>query len=486
MAEVNENKPRRRRIRHTDRGNQVFIYLGKQFRFFINENDWKVLPMAAIIAALVGMVIRSNFFVNMEGCLFGGFALTCVAIWNGCFNSIQAVCRERAIIKREHRSGMHISSYVTAHMIYQFLLCLAQTLLTVYVLLLMGIQFPAKGLFTPWMMLDMAISLLLITYAADMMSLLISSFSRTTTGAMTVMPFVLIFQLVFSGGLIPLPEWSQPISNFTISSYGIKVLTAQTDYNNRPMVTGWKTLRDMRNVSVGGTFSVGQLLDLVNSPAVEKTRDRVILKSMTVGDVLDYFAAAERVVHLRDRDVVRPFTIRSAVELILREDAFKDIRTAPFSQEENALTLEGILNMILAEDGMQPLLDTEVGETVTVGQVMDFLRVDEFLASIEGVRLNGDITVGDVADFVKNSPLLQANRDRSVTIRATVGTVIDLFGEENVKALVEERTAVAGRNPEYDLNKPAIVRYWLMLGAFILGFAILSVIVLEFIDRDKR
>ena len=51
----------------------------------------------------------------MEGNLKGAFALTCVAIWNGCFNSIQSVCRERPIIKREHRSGMHISSYAVSY-----------------------------------------------------------------------------------------------------------------------------------------------------------------------------------------------------------------------------------------------------------------------------------------------------------------------------------------------------------------------------------
>ena len=229
-AIVTKQAPRRK-IRHRGRGSQVLIYLGKQLRFFINENDWKVLPMAAVIAALVGMVIRRRLFINMEGSLIGAFALTCVAIWNGCFNSIQAVCRERAIIKREHRSGMHVSSYVAAHMIYQFMLCALQTGLTMYVLQMMGIQFPAQGFMTPWMILDIGISMLLISYASDMMSLFISSISHTTTGAMTVMPFVLIFQLVFSGGVIPLPAWSRPLSNFTISNYGIKVIAAQSGYN---------------------------------------------------------------------------------------------------------------------------------------------------------------------------------------------------------------------------------------------------------------
>ncbi len=104
---------------HRGRGAQVWIYLGKLLRMFVYQSDWKVLPMAALIAGLVGMVIRKKMFLNMEGTIMGSFALVCVCIWNGCFNSIQVICRERDGVKREHRSGMHISSYICAHMLYQ-------------------------------------------------------------------------------------------------------------------------------------------------------------------------------------------------------------------------------------------------------------------------------------------------------------------------------------------------------------------------------
>ena len=130
MAEVQAKSQRQMLIRHRGRGAQVRIYLGKMLRMFIYQNDWKVLPMAALIAGLVGMVIRTRLFVNMEGTLMGAFALVMVCIWNGCFNSIQVICRERDVIKREHRSGMHISSYIVSHMLYQALLCLAQTAVT--------------------------------------------------------------------------------------------------------------------------------------------------------------------------------------------------------------------------------------------------------------------------------------------------------------------------------------------------------------------
>ena len=35
---------------HRGRIAQIPIYLGKDFRMFIFQNDWKVLPMSALIA----------------------------------------------------------------------------------------------------------------------------------------------------------------------------------------------------------------------------------------------------------------------------------------------------------------------------------------------------------------------------------------------------------------------------------------------------
>ena len=234
---------------HRGRIAQVPIYLGKDFRMFIFQNDWKVLPMAALIAGLIAMVVGENMFVTMEGQFQCSLALTCICIWNGFFNSIQSVCRERPIIKREHRSGMHISSYVTAHLIYQMFLCSMQALITVTVCKIVGIKFPADGFITPWFLLDIWITMFLITYASDITSLFISSLVHSTTTAMTVMPFMLIFQLVFSGGAFTLSGPAAYLTNFTISKYGLVALCAQGNYNSLKSVTLWNTIFRIRESS---------------------------------------------------------------------------------------------------------------------------------------------------------------------------------------------------------------------------------------------
>ena len=425
MSENTVNSKRVRRVHHAGRVDQVFIYLGKQFRFFINESDWKVLPMAAIIAALVGLVIRKRFWLNMEGDLIGSFALTCVAIWNGAFNSIQSICRERGIIKREHRSGMHISSYMAAHMIYQFLLCAAQTVLTMVVLRQLDVQIPrmSGGVITPYAIFDLGIVMFLITYSSDMLSLFLSSIARTTTAAMTLMPFILIFQLVFSGGVIPLPEWSRSLSNFTISNYGIKAIASQSGYNELPMNAVWSTLSGMKDSEISGSISVGDIIDKLDNPVVQKRRDNVILKSYSVAEIAQ----------------------------------------------------------ILADPSMG-LRDHKVGD-MTLGEILDELQKDP---DLNAEKVNKQLTVGDVVDFLKTNEALQASRDTTFTLKTTVGEMLDLLGEENVKEFVMRKTAEASRKPEYEKTRDNVLRNWLMLVVFAFAFAALATLILEMIDKDKR
>ncbi len=391
-----------RTFRHRDRLSQVPIYLGKQFRFFINESDWKVIPMAAVIAMLVSVVIRNRIFANMEGCIIGSFALTCVALWNGCFNSIQAICRERAIIKREHRSGMHITSYMFSHMVYQFVLCLVQTIVSLYVMHATGVPFPEEGIFLKKMMIvEFGITMLLISYAADMMSLFISSIAHTTTAAMTVMPFVLIFQLVFSGGVIPLPERIQPLSNFTISNYGIKAIASQCGYNELPMAAGWTAVNSMRNSEINEVITVGQVLDILNSDALAKHREDVVISPKTEAEMLE-------------------------------------------------------------------ILDLGI------------------TGNAEKMIIKDPITFGELLDFANSSELIQKRRDKSFPVDITVGDLMEIFGEDNVKNFLQQRTAEAAQKKQYEKTRVNVLINWFFLCVFILGFALMSTVSLELIDKDKR
>lgn len=406
MSEMNAKSTRRMAVRHRGRGSQIWIYLGKMLRTFVYQSDWKVLPMAAVIAGLVGMVIRNRLFMTMEGTLMGGFALVMVCIWNGCFNSIQVICRERDVIKREHRSGMHISSYIVSHMLYQALLCLLQTGVTLYVTRTVGVKYDlGTPAVTPWFLVDFGISMFLITYASDMLSLWVSCLAKSTTTAMTIMPFVLIFQLVFSGGMLSLPAWTNAITPLTISNPALKALAAQSDYNARPVKTVWNTVNGMREKEVSATITLGQVMDVLENEGIETIAR---LRQENIGDYIDTDALLER---------------SGASDLV-----------------------------------------SELG--VQIPKI--------------------DMTMGELIDSIANDPDVQAHFGDSTTLKSTIGELINLVGEDKVTDILQNKIAEASQIADYDNTQENILGYWLRLFVFVLAFAALSTITLEFIDKDKR
>ena len=90
--------------------------------------------------------------------------------------------------------------------------------------------------------------MLLTTFTADMIALAISCMVRDTTVAMTVVPFLLIFQLVFSGFYFSLSGFATKLTKFTVSKWGLKGLATLGDYNSLPMTTLWTTLLKFREV----------------------------------------------------------------------------------------------------------------------------------------------------------------------------------------------------------------------------------------------
>lgn len=273
---------------------QTFLYLGKFLRMFVYQNDWKVLPMAAIIAAAVVFVVGGNLFVTQEGTMMGSFALVCVCLWNGFFNSIQVVCRERAIVKREHRAGLHMSSYVAAQVIYQFLLCVAQTVILLLVCRAAKVALPAQGTITPWGVLDLGISLLLVTFASDMMALAVSCMMKNTTAAMTVMPFMLIFQLLLSGGFFQLSGFAAKLRVVSASYWGLNSVCAIGRYNEQGMVTLWNTVFKFRNIEFMGEKP---LLEIIRTVEKEGKVNDFLLWSGSYNQNELFASTAENVLH---------------------------------------------------------------------------------------------------------------------------------------------------------------------------------------------
>ncbi|MEE5993244.1 MAG: ABC transporter permease [Oscillospiraceae bacterium] len=219
-------------MEHISGWKQTKIYTQKCFRIFRFEKGWKTFISAAVITFLICMVTSENMFDSYTDTRTGVFAIVCACIWIGIFNSIQSICKERDIIKREYRSGLQLSSYLNAHFLFEMALCAVESAIVDVIICIANISnLHPMGVILPFF-LELLISAFLIIYASDALGIMISSIVKTPNTAMTVMPFVLIIQLIMAGMIFKLEGLTEWISYVTISKWGLCAICTSADVNS--------------------------------------------------------------------------------------------------------------------------------------------------------------------------------------------------------------------------------------------------------------
>lgn len=533
-------------LKYIGRLGQIRIFFLKFIRMFIYRNDWVTIPMAALIAGLVAMALGSRFGVDIEGTLMGVFALMCVSLWNGTFNSIQVICRERDVIKREHRSGMHISSFIFAHMLYQALISLIQCVVTLITVSVVGMNMKGAGLITPYLILDIGISLFLTTYAADMLALFISALVHTTTLAMTIMPFVLIFQMVFSGGLFPLPQDAQAITYVTISRPSFNSLSAIMNINALP----YKSINDMVNImdqiDIDVTLSGAEVLDMLSNnddENVRQIRDIAVNKSMTVRELCELILNDDQFAELRNKPFNPRITVKTALDELATNSDRRFINLRSLSLGANASSRE-LLEYVLSDPSMTNVreqdivegltvghlissiiylannytsvseaLDVKIEGEVNVGDVINFIRTDDRFDSLNNITLldetsvgealriltktnalnstlDSDLslhtTVGEAIDYISNDPSSNEYKDTTINAHINLQDVFDKIGKDKTASLIEQKATESMYKKDYEHTHRNIMIAWSYLLLLIIVNSIAAIISLEFIDKDKR
>ena len=509
------------------------------FRYFAFRYDWVNLPIAVLITTIVASIAKADFFTTMDGTIKGSLALTCIAVWNGCFNSIKTVCRERKMIRRLKDGGMYLSSYIVSVMVYQAIMCLMQTILTMYTCTLIGIRFPYEGLVINNLAVEIAVTMFLISFASDLLCLCVSALVREVSTAMTVMPFILVIQLVFSGSIINIQAWSHSISRFTISNYGVKCIASQADYNRRPMVLGWNLLESIRDNAVGTSFTVGELIDMLDSqdpsPGVERVRETVIGKVFTVGEIRDILLGGEfadvfldkelsldmsigdfigilrehgiipTTEELKDQTFGKVFTMEEIYNILNNVEAFKKVKDKKIfsilsvgdtldavmlflgDMEINAtFKLGQLIDTIMDSAFVKELMEKRPLQGNTVRSLLEKAHVFEALERFKDTEIDARFKMGDIIDAVVALPLVQKYRDTTIEFKANIGTLIDIVGEDTVRDFVLEKTSKAAQVPEYDHTRDNVFRYWNDLLLFVLLFGAAFIAIMEIGMRDFR
>ncbi len=174
---------------------------------------------------------------DFSGTQTGLFMLVCVAIFVGICNSVQEICKERNILKREYMTNLRLSSYIISKLVVQGMVCAVQMLV---VMLIFSISvrdkvYPTTGVILPSSALEVYITMFLVTFASDAIALLISSVVKNSSTANTFIPIILIVQIVFSGVLFDLGDAMDKFAGIMISKWGIGALAATYKLNESRM-----------------------------------------------------------------------------------------------------------------------------------------------------------------------------------------------------------------------------------------------------------
>ncbi|MEA2496712.1 MAG: transport system ATP-binding/permease protein [Thermoleophilaceae bacterium] len=136
----------------------------------------------------------------------GGLVLLVVMLgmtWLGASNAIREIVREQPIFMRERAVGLFVSSYVSSKVVVLGSLTILQAFILVPIAVARQSP-PSSGSFFPNGVVELIVVGALAGLAAMALGLVLSSLSETADRAMTVLPVVLIVQMLLAmGGVFP-------------------------------------------------------------------------------------------------------------------------------------------------------------------------------------------------------------------------------------------------------------------------------------------
>lgn len=215
---------------------QFWVLVSRYVELIKNDMQRLTLLFAQplIIGLLLAVVAEEDAFTSYEGTKSILFALSCSGIWIGMFNTIQEICKERVILKREYMSNLNLGIYMASKYLVQGIICAVQALILIIIFINM-VGRADQGAFGHSAGVEMFISLFLTVYASSSLGFIVSALSKNGDRAMATAPFLLIIQLLFSGVLFDLSGITKVVSALTISRWSMEGLGVTNDLNSLPL-----------------------------------------------------------------------------------------------------------------------------------------------------------------------------------------------------------------------------------------------------------
>jgi ABC-type multidrug transport system ATPase subunit/pSer/pThr/pTyr-binding forkhead associated (FHA) protein len=205
----------------------------------IVASDRRNLAILLLQAPLLGLLIRA--ISDAEGLGLGQvtpngkvrrvlFTLILASTWLGASNSVREIVKELPIYRRERAIDIPISAYLASKVVVLSVLTLFQAVVMVGVALI-GRPGPPHASVLGFGGLELTVDVWLAGVAAMCMGLLISALVSTPDKAMSILPLLLVPQLILCGGVLPLSETPalQPLSLIASARWGFAASASTED-----------------------------------------------------------------------------------------------------------------------------------------------------------------------------------------------------------------------------------------------------------------
>lgn len=200
------------------------------------SNLFLLLAQVPVVALLLVMILKSDALsiTNEIASRYAAqkvlFMLATIGVWFGIINAAREITKESDIFERERLFNLRIAPYVASKFLVLGLLALIQTVLLLGILAV-RVKYPGGDgiVFAPF--LEIFVTALLTSLCGTALGLAISASSPSPDRAISIVPILLIPQILFAGLIFKIEGAATPLSWFTVSRWAMGSLGSSLDLN---------------------------------------------------------------------------------------------------------------------------------------------------------------------------------------------------------------------------------------------------------------
>jgi len=209
---------------------KLVVLFYREFAIY-GKNSIFLIVLGTMSTAFLGFATSTETFLEYADALPIAFAMACAAMLIGLMMSINLVCKDYNMIRRELRMGISASNIIMSKTLMAIVFCAIMS--AVLIIPYFSNSYRIDGQNTLYLYFAVFFTML----ASAQIGLMVSTFVRdkTQVAALTI-PFVMLYKILFSGFVFEQVQLDNA-DTFAISNYSIRAIGSALRFDHEHF--GW-------------------------------------------------------------------------------------------------------------------------------------------------------------------------------------------------------------------------------------------------------